>query len=219
MSVCPAWLHRSRKTGVARWPPASRGHRSLRTGHQRCVATTGNFPGLSHHCHETAPRVDARPEQLRAVAASIHSGGCWQSSKSLSLDIFAEHLGVHFRVVGRRPPFQFSQELAGGFDQNAQSCETTNGRFERRRTQSLPDRVDSDLLDQLIRQPAKQHLVQPQLQDSIAIVPQHPPTLIGIRLVPDVQGVVPGNVQRHGIGRLLISQIMQLLKNQSLAHD
>ena len=104
-------------------------------------------------------------------------------------------------------------ELAGGFNEYSQSRESANGRLHGRRIEPLLGRIDAHPLDQLVRERAEQRLVQTQFQDSAAVVPQSPLAQVRVRLVANVQGVVPGDIQSYRFDSLPVGQVVKLLQD------
>ena len=84
---------------------------------------------------------------------------------------------------------------------------------------SRPAGVDADVLDELIGQRAEESLIKPGIQRFLAIVTHRSLAKVGIGLLPDIQRVMPSDVQRDGFSRLPIREVMELLKNQRSERD
>ncbi len=80
-------------------------------------------------------------------------------------------------------------------------------------------RVRAHRPDQTIGQSTEQRLLQPPLGNLPSIIPQRPFAQVGIRFLPNAQGVVPDDVQCEGFDDLLIRQIVKFLQDQSVQRN
>ena len=137
-----------------------------------------------------------------------------EAAISLSLDILAQDLFIDGGILLGKFSLQLAKELAHRFDQNAQPSEAPNGRADSGRIEPLLGRIDTDRRDQLIGERSEKNFVQLQFENRAAVIPQSPLANIRIGFMANIEGIVPSDVQRDRLARLLIGQVVQLLQNQ-----
>ena len=109
---------------------------------------------------------------------------------------------------------KLAKELTDRLDDDPKSGQVAHGGSNRGRIQALLACVGTNGLDEMIGQGAKDDLIQFLLNEQLAIVSQGALAKVGVRLSPDVEGVMPGDVERDSFDRGGVGQVMELLEDQ-----
>ena len=109
---------------------------------------------------------------------------------------------------------QLAQELGDRLDDDPQAGQRPHRRAQRRRIDPLLARVHPESLDQSIGQAAEQHFVQTVLDHDSSIVAHGALADVSIARIANIQRVMPSDVERQGLDRAGIGQIMKLLEDK-----